>query len=140
MSEVQDLQQIEAIDKLRDLAESIDICLFGSGADKADGSSFRPMSTKLVDADGNILFFSDRNSLKNREIEADSRVKLYYSDPRKSSFLIVEGVASISSDREMISELWNSLDKTWFKEGESDPAISIISVRPESAHYWDVDG
>jgi general stress protein 26 len=52
----------------------------------------------------------------------------------------VEGVASISSDREMISELWNSLDKTWFKEGESDPAITIISVRPELAHYWDVDG
>src|SRR6186713_141165 len=140
MSEIKDLQQAAAIEKLKELAEGIDICLFGSGSEDADGSSFRPMSTKLVDDEGIIYFLSDRNSEKNGEIQKDPRVKLFYADPRKSSYLIITGEAEISEDREKIAELWSSLDKNWFKEGNDDPAISIIKVYPDNAHYWDTEG
>lgn len=140
MSEIQNLGSQEAIGKLKELAEGIDICLFGTGAGEPDGSRFRPMSTKLVDDKGNIYFLSERGSGKNVEIADDPAVNLFYSDPGKSSFLIVKGRAEICTDREKIGELWSSLDKTWFKEGKDDPSISIIKVQPETAHYWDTEG
>ena len=90
--------------------------------------------------EGTILFFSPKNSEKNRDIEDDPRVKLIYAHPGKNSFLIVKGMAEIIYDRDKIEELWNSLDKTWFKEGQDDPSISILKVTPLEAHYWDTRG
>jgi general stress protein 26 len=55
-------------------------------------------------------------------------------------YLVVSGQADIVYDREKIRELWNSLDRTWFKEGEEDPSISLIRVKPQHAHYWDSKG
>jgi len=54
--------------------------------------------------------------------------------------MVVTGRAEIIYSRTMIETLWNALDKTWFKKGKDDPAISLIRVRPENAHYWDVKG
>ncbi len=141
MSEMKNLQQGEAVNKLKELAEGIDICLFSTDLQKKDVSSYRPMSTKEVDDEGNILFFSEKNSAKNQAIQqGDRSVQLVYSSPAKSSFLVVTGHAEIFYDKDKVAELWNSLDKTWFKEGKDDPNISIIKVRPENAHYWDTEG
>jgi general stress protein 26 len=140
MSEQMNLQKGEAVNKLKELAEDIDICLFYAGTEDRNAANYRPMSTKEVDDQGNIWFFSGRNSEKNKAIAADSRVQLVYSHPNKSSFMVVNGEAEIVYDRNKVAELWNSLDKTWFKEGKDDPEISIIKVRPESAHYWDTKG
>lgn len=98
------------------------------------------MATAGIDEEGTIWFISDRDSEKNKDIAVDPRVKLYYSHPGKSSFLVVSGEAEIVYDRKKVRELWNPLDKTWFKEGEDDPAVSLIRVRPEHAHYWDTKG
>ena len=141
MSEMTNLRQDEAVNKLKELAEDIDICLFCTDLERKEGSSYRPMSTKEVDEEGNIYFFSARDSGKNEAItQGDRTVQLLYSHPGKASFLIVTGTADIFYDKNKIAELWNSLDKTWFKEGKDDPNISIIRVRPEKAHYWDVQG
>ncbi len=105
-----------------------------------DDLDCRPMSTAGVDETGNIWFFSDKNSQKNKDIAANSRVKLFYSHPGKSSFLIVSGDAEIVYDRSLIDRFWNPLDKAWFKEGKDDPAISLIKVRPDAAHFWDTKG
>lgn len=140
MSEPIYLQEKQAVRKLQDLATEIDICLFCSGSPIDEREGCRPMATSGVDEEGSIWFMSDRNSEKNKEIAVDPRVKLYYSHPGKSSFLIVSGMAEIVYDREKIRELWTYLDRTWFKEGEDDPSISLIRVRPEHAHYWDAKG
>ena len=134
------LVQKEAVKKLQDLISEIDVCLFQSGLSEGDASSYRPMSTKGVDEEGNIWFFSPRDSEKNREINRDPHVRLIYSHPGKSSFLILTGEAQILFDQEKINELWNSLDKTWFKEGKDDPNISILKITPDSGHYWDTKG
>jgi len=141
MNESNDLRRDEAVNKLKELAEDIDICLFCTDLETRDVSFFRPMSTKEVDAEGNIWFLSGRDSEKNEEItQGDHRVQLLYSHPGKSSFLVVTGRAEIFYDRPKIDELWNSLDKTWFRKGQNDPNISIIRVIPEDAHYWDTKG
>jgi len=141
MSEINVLYSKEAVNKLKELAEDIDICLFCTDLETRDVSFYRPMSTKEVDENGNIWFLSNRDSEKNKEItEGDKTVQLVYSHPGKSSFLVVNGKATILYDRQKIEALWNSLDKAWFKEGKDDPDISIIKVTPESAHYWDTKG
>lgn len=140
MSEQQLLKDKEAITKLKDLATEINICLFCTGTGMEDEPDCRPMATSGVDEEGNIWFFSPRESEKNREILQNPRVRLFYSHPGKSSFLLVTGEAEISYDRSKIDQLWNPLDKTWFKEGQDDPSISLIRVKPASAHFWDTKG
>jgi general stress protein 26 len=130
----------EAIAKLKDLVEDIDICLFCTNLKTGDGATTRPMSTQEVDDEGNMWFFSDINSDKNREIKNDKRVQLFYSHPGKSSYVVVNGEAEVIIDREKTEEIWSPMVKAWFKEGKDDPNISILKVTPTSAYYWDMEG
>jgi general stress protein 26 len=98
------------------------------------------MSAIKVCEEGNIWFFSERGSDKNKDIAADNNVQLFFSHPGKSRYLIVNGEASISLDKEKIEELWTPMAKIWFEEGTDDPDISIIKVTPTSAYYWDTEG
>ena len=63
------LQASEGTEKLKDLVENIDICLFCTNLKTGDGATTRPMSAQEVDEEGNLWFFSDINSDKNREIK-----------------------------------------------------------------------
>ena len=140
MNNETNLQGKEAIEMVQKLAKEIDICLFCTNIKTDDGSTARPMSTQDVDDEGNLWFFSDKNSDKNKEIEKDSRVQLFYSDPSKSAYLVLNGEAEIIIDYDKVEELWSPLVKTWFKEGKDDPSISILKVNTKSAYYWDTDG
>jgi general stress protein 26 len=130
----------EAILKLRELAEAIDICMFCTNLKRDDGASCRPMSTQKVCDEGNIWFFSNADSDKKKEIEQDENVQLFYSHPGKDSFLIVNGVAELIYDREKIEELWSPVLNAWFPDGKEDANISIVKVIPTTAYYWDNDG
>jgi general stress protein 26 len=140
MSQQQYLQNSEAIDKLKELAISVGECLFCTGTGMETSPSCRPMATSAVDEEGNIWFFSPRTSEKNREIGVNSRVRLFYAHPGKETFLVVTGEAEIVYDREKIRQLWNPIDKTWFRDGVDDPEISLIKVRTMDAHFWDTKG
>jgi general stress protein 26 len=140
MSDKQYLLQAQAIDKLKKLATEIDICLFCSGNGLEEDPGCRPMSTAGVDAEGNLWFLSDKDSQKNQDIAGNPRVKLFYSHPGKSSFLVVSGDAEVIFDRALIDKFWDPLDKAWFKEGKDDPSISLIKVKPDNAYFWDTRG
>jgi general stress protein 26 len=140
MSDFKNLDNKDSIVKLKELAESIDICMFCSNLKNDDGSSCRPMSTQEVDESGNLWFFSNADSDKNREIKEDKNVQLFYSHPGKDSYLIVNGEAELIFDRNKIEELWTPVLKAWFPEGKEDPNISIVKVKPSSAYYWDTEG
>ena len=140
MSNVKDLTHSESINKLRELVEEINICLFCSNLKTDDGSTCRPMGAQKVCEQGNIWFFSEVNSDKNREIKQDKHVQLFFSHPGKSSYLVVNGEAEIIIDKNKTNELWTPFAKIWFKEGKDDPNISIIKVKPTTAYFWDTDG
>lgn len=139
MSTTKNLHDSQGIKKLQEMAKEIDICLFCTDLN-GDGSTARPMSTQGVDDNGDIWFFSAKDSDKNREVQQDSRVQLIYAHPPKSSFLVVNGEATVEYDRQKIHELWKPHAKAWFTEGEDDPTLSLIRVKVNSAHYWDVKG
>lgn len=134
------LENQEGIYKIKELATEIDICLFCTNINVDQGDSTRPMSTQGVDEDGTLWFFSDKNSIKNKEIANDKNVRLYYSHPSKSSYMVLNGEAEIVVDKVKVEELWSPLVKTWFKEGKDDPNITLLKVTPTNAYYWDVEG
>ena len=140
MNNVKDLTHSESIDKLRELVEEINICLFCSNLKTDNGSTCRPMGAQKVCEQGNIWFFSEVNSDKNREIKQDKHVQLFFSHPGKSSYLVVNGEAEVIIDKNKTDELWIPFTKIWFKEGKDDPNISIIKVKPSTAYFWDTDG
>ena len=140
MSNTKDLNHNEAIDKIKSLVDDIKICLFCTDLKTDDGSTCRPMSAIKVCDQGNIWFFSEKDSDKNKAIIADKNVQLFFSHPAKGSYLVVNGEAEIILDKSKIEELWTPVAKIWFKEGKDDPTISIIKVKPSNAYYWDTDG
>lgn len=140
MSDTKNLFNKEAIDKLKNLVDDITICLFCTNLKTDDGSTCRPMAVQHVCDQGNLWFFSQKNSEKNKDIEKNKNVQLFFAHPGKSSYLVVNGEAEIIIDTDKTEELWTPLVKTWFPEGKEDPAISIIKVTPNISYYWDTEG
>ena len=140
MSTIENLINKEAIEKLKSLVDDIIICLFCTDLKTDDGSTCSPMSAIKVCDQGNIWFFSEKDSDKHKAIASDKNVQLFFSHPEKGSYLVVNGEAQIILDKTTVEELWTPVAKIWFKEGKDDPNISIIKVTPTTAYYWDTDG
>ena len=140
MSNIENLNNKEAIDKLKSLVEDIRICLFCTDLKTDEGSTCCPMTALKVCDQGNFWFFSEKGSDKNKAILKDKNVQLFFSHSGKGSYLVVNGEAEIIFDKTTIEELWTSVAKIWFKEGKDDPNISVVKVKPATAYYWDTDG
>lgn len=136
MGTTEDLDRAGAIEKMKKLAEDINICMFCTDSDKLPFET-RPMGTQKVDDEGNFWFLSAADSDKNAEIRMHDNVQLIYSKPADAHFMTVYGTATVSKDKKKTDELWNNFAKAWFKEGKDDPRLTVICVKPESAHYWD---
>ena len=134
MGDVKDLSHAEAISKIQELVNDIQTCMFCTY--KGDKLEARPMSTQKVDDEGNIWFLSDKNSSKNKAIQANSKVELLYAHGQ-DKFISLHGSATISQDKEKIKELWTPIAKIWFTEGVDDPAVSVIKVAFDDGYYWD---
>ncbi len=133
----ENLNGIEAIEKVRELLDKSSSCFFCTSIPLGNSAGCRPMSVQKMDDEGNLWFLSANDSYKNREISADPTVKLYFQGSAHSDFMNLHGIASISEDKEKIHELWEPIMKTWFTEGEDDPRISVIKVKPMAGYYWD---
>ena len=129
------LSNKDAIEKIKDLATSIDFALMATHLDKLPLHSI-PMSTKKVDSSGNIWFLSGKDSTHNRNIRKDAKVQLFYAKGMAMEFLTIYGKAEIVDDQIIIDDLYQSSDDNWF-DGKTDPNISAIKITPVDAHYWD---
>jgi general stress protein 26 len=136
MGTVKDLTSAEAVEKIKTLVHDADVCMFTTSLHQLPLSS-RPMSTSKVDDEGNLWFLSKKSSDKNREIEADEKVQLFYASKGNAEYLSVYGDAAIIIDRTKAEELWSSIDKAWFPGGVDDPELTIIKVTPLDSYYWD---
>ncbi len=129
------LQNEEALKKLKKLAEEINICMFIT--DPENKQSSRPMATIKVEDNGTFWFFTHKSSGKTSEIEQEHDVHLVYSHPGKDSYMDLRGRGSVVTDRAKIEELWNPIIKAWFPQGVEDPDLCLLKVTPQSAYYWD---
>lgn len=108
---------------------------------KADGGKLRarPMAIAEVEDDGSFSFLTARDTAKVHEIEADTLVHVACQNDR-SLYLSINGLATLTTDREKIESVWSEGFKPWFPEGPSDPRIALIRVTPTDAEYWDNTG
>ena len=97
----------------------------------------RPMATIKPDADGSLLFLTDKDSAKVYEVKKDSEVNLNYADPSNSVYASVSGRASAYRDEAKIAELWSEDMRAWFPKGKEDPSIMILKISIDQAEYWD---
>jgi len=131
------LVSTEAVKKIAELVDKSKTCFFSTALSSSDSLGTRPMSVQKVDDEGNLWFLSANDSHTNKEIQANSSVKLYFQGSAHSDFLYLKGEASITEDRQKIKELWEPVLKVWFTEGENDPRISVIKVAATEGYYWD---
>jgi general stress protein 26 len=132
------LENREALDKLKEIAEGIRICMYCTMQYGSDMGS-RPMSTANVYEDGTIWFFTADDTGAAQESEGSSTVCLNYSSPAKNTYMCVTGNAEVVYDKAKMAELWNDFLTTWFPDGLQTPGIALLKVTPSSAHYWDSD-
>lgn len=125
----------ESIEKLNELIKDVGIAMLTT----MDGGVLRsrPMQTQKFEFDGDLWFFTGKNTHKADEIELDNRVNVSYAAPDDNTYVSVSGVASIVQDKAKIEELWNPILKAWFPEGLDDPNLRLMKVSVEQAEYWD---
>lgn len=131
------LESTEAVEKIRELVGAAKTCFFCTAESTSDSQGVRPMSVQKVDDEGSLWFLSANDSHKNLEIEKDPRVRLYFQGSPHSDFLMLEGRATIFTDKALIEELWMPLAKAWFTEGKDDPRITVIKFTTQNGYFWD---
>ncbi|MGB3076558.1 MAG: pyridoxamine 5'-phosphate oxidase family protein [Chitinophagales bacterium] len=124
------------LEKFRELLKDIHSCMMITTSVEGELNG-RPMAATEVEQDGTLWFFTQDNSKKVREISREQKVLLTYASNAKNSYVVINGTAEISEDKEKIRELWNPLFKVWFPDGAEDPNIALVKVRPVKVEYWD---
>ena len=136
-NEVKVLSGAEGLKKIGELIKDVRICMMTTAAGNGSFDS-RPMATQEVkDFDGSVWFLTRGESGKVREIEQDDHVTLLYSDPGNHNYVSLKGRASVSKDKAKVHELWNTMYKAWFPQGEDDPSITVLRIDVHEAQYWE---
>ena len=127
----------EDLDRVWTLADKIGFCMLATlegGAIRA-----RPMAARADRGENAFYFLTDAKSHKDEDIEANPNVNLAFADPSGQKYVSISGRATVSNDRAKIRELWSRRPRRGGKSAE-DPAIRVLKIAPEDAHYWDSPG
>lgn len=135
---IENLADVAAVKKIRELAKSARICLFGTQPERFP-LWVRPMAVQEVDDAGNLWFLSARSSVKNTHLKHDPRVQLIFGNPGDSEYLSVWGIATVSDDRALREKYWTPIAKTWIHGGVDDPELTVIKVAVKDGYYWDTE-
>ena len=133
----EDLTGKAAVERIREVVKKTESCFFCTAVSAGGSGATRPMSVQEVDDDGTLWFLSASDSHKNREIAQEPAVRLFFQGSEHAGFLTLTGTASVSKDLKRINALWKPVLKVWFTDGEDDPRITVIGVRPSGGYYWD---
>jgi general stress protein 26 len=125
------------VQKLREMIKEIDFCMLTTVDENGDLHS-RPMSLNSdVDQQGNLWFFTQKNSLKVSEINKTPKCNVSFAQPDDNRYVSITGTADLVTDKNKIEELWNPVLKAWFPNGTDDPEIALLKITVEKAEYWD---
>lgn len=133
----ENLNNPEAIDKLKDMVEKIDIGMMCTNTVEVANLHAVPMSRQEVDGDGNLWFLFSSESETYQNLQKDKHVSVLYSDVSKYNFLSINGIAVVSTDKDRIDKYWTKMAEAWFEGGKEDPRVRVLKVMPLEAHYWD---
>ena len=132
------------LDDLYDLIDGIEIAMFTTR--RADGQLVsRPMQTQERTTGVDLWFMTNIETHKLDDLMNDPHVNLAYYNNRSREWVSVAGFATVSTDRELVRELYKPDWKAWLGDegGErdgsaNDPRIALILVDAESVTYMKV--
>ena len=115
----------------------IDYALFTTQGTGGDPLHARPMALRKAEDNGDLWFFSKKDSRKAKELGADPEVLVTFADPKKQRFVAVSGRAEIVADRSRVEAMWSEVYRAWFPDGAKDENVVLIRVEADRAEYWD---
>ena len=132
------------LDDLYELIDGIEVAMFTTR--RADGHLVsRPMQTQEHTSGVDLWFMTNIETHKLDELVADPHVNLAYYKNSSREWVSVAGIATATTDRELIRELYQPDWKAWLgaEGGEldgspDDPRIALILVEAESVTYLKV--
>jgi general stress protein 26 len=132
------------LDDLYELIDGIDIAMFTTR--RADGHLVsRPMQTQERTSGVDLWFMTNVEAHKLDDLMTDPHVNLAYYNDRSREWVSVAGLATVTTDRELVRDLYKPDWKAWLgDEGGSrdgspnDPRIALILVEAESVMYLKV--
>lgn len=131
----ENLNRDEALSKMKSMVKSIKTAMMLTDLGNKPLSAI-PMTTKEVDKEGNIWFFSRLDSDHNGDIVKDNDVQLLYSNVSDKEFISIYGKASIETNKEVLEAFYSKIDDAWFN-GADDPNLTAIKFVPKEAYFWD---
>lgn len=132
------------LEDLYELIDGIEIAMFTTR--RADGHLVsRPMQTQEREPGVDLWFMTNIETHKLDDLMTDPHVNLAYFNTRSKEWVSVAGLATVSTDRELVRELYKPDWKAWLGDeggdrdgSENDPRIALILVEAESVTYMKV--
>ena len=125
----------QTIEKLNLLIKDIEIAMLTT-VDRGVLRS-RPMATQETPFDGELWFFTSRQTHKAEEIAKDNRANVSFSAPEDNRYVSMSGTVELTDDRAKMAELWSPKYLAWFPKALDDPNLLLLKVSVEQAEYWD---
>ncbi len=97
----------------------------------------RPMALQEADFDGDLWFFTYRDSAKAAQITAETEVGVSFSDPKNHSWTSITGRARLVEDRDKAEEPYTPVLRAWFPDGLETEGLVLIKVETDTAEYWE---
>lgn len=125
-------------DHLVEAMKDMDICFMAT----KDGDKLcsRPMSNNAqVDWDGDNWFFSNGDTRKVRQLEADPTVMLDFSGEK--DWISLRGTAQLHrDDKSLFEKHWSKDIDKWFPKGIETPGLVLIQVTAEDGEVFGASG
>ena len=122
----------EEMETLRELIKDIDTAMLTTLTE--EGLVSRPMKTQEIEFDGDLWFFTKKETNKYEEIVHDQDVNVAYAG---KSYVSVRGRADIVEDLDKKKELWSTAYENIMQTSYDDPNVILIKVTTEAAEYWE---
>ncbi|MCS0670029.1 pyridoxamine 5'-phosphate oxidase family protein [Cytobacillus firmus] len=129
MSNMMNQKEIET---LRELIKDIDTAMLTTVTE--EGLVSRPMKTQEVEFDGDLWFFTKKETNKYDEILHDQDVNVAYAG---KSYVSVRGKAEIVEDLDKKKELWSKAYEEIMQASYDDPNVVLIKIKAEAVEYWE---
>jgi len=125
-------------DNVIELMKQMDVCFMATK--DGNGLCSRPMSNNAqVDWDGDNWFFTNGDTRKVRQLEADPTVMLDFSS--KQDWISLRGKARLHrDDKALFEEHWSKDIDRWFPEGVDTPGLVLIEVTASEAELFGASG
>jgi general stress protein 26 len=120
------------IETFRELIKDIDTAMLTTATE--EGLVSRPMKTQEVEFDGDLWFFTKKETNKYDEILHDQDVNVAYAG---KSYVSVRGKAEIVEDLDKKKELWSKAYEEIMQTSYDDPNVVLIKIKTEAVEYWE---